>query len=83
MDSERNGSVSGPVVGVLPEPVCAFGYTLTQLEDIFGDGVDEFHRWFGGQTGGICTGNICEVAHGLTVYEWDLERYVSGLPVID
>lgn len=78
----------------LPEPACRFGYTVDQVRDIMGDRFDEFSRWMGGQTMLICDGyrydreirqsvpNDCG-PHSTVIYAWDVERFLSGLPIVD
>lgn len=39
--------------------------------------LERFNKWFNGQTG--CIGDNGE----FLVYEWDLERFIQGLPNID
>lgn len=77
----------------VPDPECRLGYTLTQLDEMLGQGFvrDNFEEYMWGQTRAICGGQSdggepdekCEVAHGLTVYWWDFDRWAMGRPVID
>lgn len=61
--------------------------------------VSRLEAWMSGQTMMICDGSPerkwvhgklvevgppkCDRAHGLVVYEWDLERFLLRLPVVD
>lgn len=79
----------------MPEPKCRLGYTRSQIEEIMGDRLEEFHSWMYGQTMALCEGrkwnhtlkqyeDACEgIPHGIIVYPWDAERFLLGLPVID
>ena len=72
----------------LPEPACRYGYTRDQLAAILAGRLDEFHRWFHGQTGAICDGrewdfDACQWRdtgcgpHGMAVYSSDLRRFLD------
>ena len=80
-------------------PDCYFGYSREQLERLLaatGRSTSEFDRWMRGQTGALCTGlrydhdiqeyvidENCVSGHGPVVYTWDVERFLSGRPIID
>lgn len=75
-------------------PECQMGYTQSQLERILGDRFQDFLLWTYGQTVGLCDGRQYNHEtqdyeqthcgpHGLAFYEWDLKRFLKGLPVID
>lgn len=80
---------------LLPEPECRGGYTQRQIEEITGGRFDEFTHWMRGQTMMLCEGyrynhdtqeyeTACGgISHGGIVYPWDLERFLSGRPIID
>lgn len=64
-------------------PSCHMGYPIRQLEKEMGDEFEELLAWFYGQTVAICAGATCAEPHGLVIYEWDVERFLLGLPIID
>lgn len=81
---------------IMNKPVCELGYPWTQLEEEMSrEQYLEFREWMTGQTMAICQGKLYNhktrqyeescggVGHGGVVYAWDLDRYLSGLPVID
>jgi hypothetical protein len=81
----------------LQEPTCPHGYTEDDLTEILGeDGLVPFWNWMSGQTVMLCDGrkynhtmgeyvetSCSATPHGVVVYEWDLERFMLGLPVVD
>ncbi|RTK93182.1 hypothetical protein EKI60_06275 [Candidatus Saccharibacteria bacterium] len=79
----------------LPEPECKLGFTAVQVKTILGDDTTKFYHWIAGQTMALCEGTRYDyetkryeescggAAHGPIVYPWDLNRYLSGLPIID
>lgn len=78
----------------LPLPLCKYGYTKEQIDDILGERSEEFNRWMYGQTMALCDGREYDYAkkeyrssdcgpHGSITYKWDLERFLAGLPIID
>ncbi len=74
----------------LPVPSCSYGYTIAQLNEIFGNNIDTFNNWMYGQTVMLCEGtrynhdtksyepSECGEAHGPIVYSWDVMRYVAS-----
>lgn len=66
-----------PLIIKLSPPECPHGYTVEQIEEIFGDEVPYFWNWMKGQTMMLCPD------HGTVVYPWDLKRYLQGGPIID
>ena len=76
---------------------CPYGLTEYDLQRLFGD--DElmaFRWWMRGQTMTICDGQsynhdtqeyeptpCSDSPHGIVAYPWDVERYLSGMPVVD
>lgn len=79
----------------LQPPECEYGYTRGQLKIILGSRLPDFDKWMNGQTGAICEGRSYDhetskyviscggVAHGMVVYSSDLQRFLTGKPVID
>lgn len=79
----------------LPPPECSLGYTRAQVEQILQTPARmlAFDAWMYGQTIGLCDGQrynhdtkqyepSCG-PHGAAYYRVDLQRFLSGLPVID
>lgn len=75
-------------------PDCVLGYSRDALEQILAEDYAEFGRWMRGQTAAICDGLAYDHEsrkfhetgcgpHGTVVYAHDLDRFLSGLPVID
>lgn len=80
----------------LPEPVCPLGYPKEQLLEILGNRYAYFMGWMNGQTMSICEGRAYDYTineykpdacvgntHGVVVYQWDLRRFLEGLPIED
>jgi hypothetical protein len=78
----------------MERPECELGYPVDQLMRILGDRFSEFLKWMTGQTFTSCTGTRYNYLaeeyeptgcgpHGFVYYEWDVKRFLSGLPVID
>jgi hypothetical protein len=79
----------------LPTPVCKYGYSQSQIEEIMGPRLAEFYKWMRGQTGAICEGKSYNhdtrsyevscggVSHGFITYPWDVERFLDGRPIED
>ena len=70
----------------MPPPSCKWGYTREDCERYWGAKVGEPHPlWtqLRGQTGVICEGKDCEVAHGPVSYVHDVREWVEGRPVSD
>lgn len=80
------------------KPAREAGYTWDQVREIVGEErLREFERWMYGQTMTLCTGEIydyesgrmvrdpdCpEWGHGDVTYEWDIDRFLLKLPVVD
>lgn len=82
---------SNPRRDPLPKPVCPYGYTARQLNDLLGDArANEFWRWMRGQTLMLCEGwsydhdrreNVPDACnghpHGVIIYPWDFQRWVD------
>lgn len=72
------------------EPLCKYGYTNSQIEEIMGDDLDNFIEWMYGQTMMICEGRAYNhetkeyeeacggVSHGTVFFNWDVQRYLEG-----
>ncbi len=56
---------------------CELGITYEEIEHALKDRTQEFYNWMDGQTMALCP------EHGGVVYPWDLQRFISGLPLID
>jgi hypothetical protein len=78
----------------MEKPECELGYTEEQLERILGDRLPDFYRWMVGQTFTGCNGMRYNYLtgeyeptgcgpHGFVYYAHDVNRFLSGLPVID
>lgn len=80
----------------LPEPECPMGYPWTQLQRELSEAQQaSLAEYLSGQTGYICNGlrvdsdgrqarTACyESPHGMVTFKGDVERWASGLPVID
>lgn len=76
-----------PVGGNVPAPICKFGYSRQQLQQILGERLEHFDKWMYGQGGVICEGREYDRAnriyvengcgpHGRVVFEYDLTRYL-------
>jgi hypothetical protein len=75
---------------------CPQGLTESDLEEVIGKELDDFHHWMRGQTMSICDGRsynhearqyesteCADSPHGIVCYPSDVQRYLRGLPVID
>jgi hypothetical protein len=75
---------------------CPQGLTGHDLKEQLGCRYQDFMHWMRGQTMSICDGmtynheekrheptGCVRQPHGVVVYPWDVERFLSGLPVID
>ena len=80
----------------LPKPDCELGYTQSQVVDIMGDRLSDFHLWMHGATMAICAGlrynhelkaymeDVChDHPHGAITYETDVRQFLQGLPNTD
>lgn len=79
----------------MEKPICQVGYPPEQLKRMLGeDKYTELTDWLFGQTLGVCdskkfdyaTGKWIHVGcgpHGSVVYEWDLQTFLQGRPIID
>lgn len=77
-----------------PQPECKYGYTDTQISEMFKDNGTAFYKWMAGQTFSSCEGweysyelgakvsSGCG-PHGFVYYSSDVHRFIRGLPVID
>lgn len=88
--------MQGVTQTIYPVPrVCQLGITIAELRKMFTeDEFVEFGNFMRGQTLGFCTGTrynhdteqeeFTECGpHGSVAYQWDVERFLKGLPVID
>lgn len=76
---------------ILPEPECSSGYTGSQVAEIMGDRIGEFHQWMSGQTRSLCEGRRynhetkeyeidCDgISHGGITYVYDVQRFLGLL----
>lgn len=74
---------------------CVQGVTDQELREQLGNRYPEFMEWMCGQTMSICEARVynhdlrqyepsaCTEPHGMVVYQWDLDRFLRGLPIID
>lgn len=79
----------------LDAPICRFGYPHSQLVELLEeDQLKTFFRWMIGQTFTECDGRLYNYEtkrmepsgcgpHGFVYYEWDVQRFLAGLSVID
>lgn len=69
----------------LPKPLCRYGYTQRQLKRYFTERRWlAFGHWMRGQTGAICEGlTPCNKAHGLIIYECDVQQFLRGGDTLD
>lgn len=78
----------------LPQPECALGYTLSQINDIMGEEIQAFWIWLSGQTVSVCDGKYYEQEfnayldtgcgpHGTVIYYHDVRNFLAGGPVLD
>lgn len=78
------------------ERMCPLGLTRDELRERLGNELATFDKWMYGQTGAICDGRKYNHEdqtyhptpcrgneHGVVVYSWDLNRYLSGGKVVD
>lgn len=60
----------------LPEPVCRFGYPMSQLSELLGPRYAQFQEWIHSQTVTLCDGQPpCLEAHGHVAFEGDVQRF--------
>lgn len=75
-------------------PKCHYGYPVSQLRDeLDADTFTALNEWMRGQTMTLCNGTVYNhnigrdepsgCACGPVYYRWDVERFFSGLPVVD
>lgn len=79
----------------MEKPICKLGYPDDQLKSMLGqEKYDQLMVWMNGQTMAVCESKRFDYAtgkwiniecgpHGPVVYEWDLQTFLSGHPIID
>lgn len=78
----------------LPEPECGLGYTTAQLEEFFGERINDFYHFMRGQTFSLCDGREYDYSskgyvqtecgpHGAAYYTSDVRNFITGGPVLD